>query len=161
MKFKIPSIVARVGVLALVAGLGGMVVSSGTGKASAENKTAVVTLTNWVVGEGPYKAGITGGAIGTGSFTGEMLTVDPTVAKGRVTEIEALYNFKGSAHAFNAHMQVRMYNAKGNGTMTGIVTDGWMEGAIIAGEFVQAKCDEAPGKVCFKIVLTLSQGPLV
>jgi hypothetical protein len=105
--------------------------------------------------------GTVGGDAGAGSFTGELISVDPTVAKDRVTEIEALYHFKGSAHSFDAHVNVRLYNLKGTGTISGIVTDGWMEGAVISGSFKTVKCEAAPaGAVCFHGVMELTQDPL-
>lgn len=141
--------------LALVAGVAALGLTSSTQPASAENSSAVeITLTKWRAGDAGELQGIIGGDIGAGSMTGQIVTADPTVAKGAVTAMEAVYHVKGSNNSFDAHIDVRMFNKSLTGYFDGFVTDGWMVGSRIEGEFKGVKCDQSKGG-CFQVVMHL------
>ena len=160
MHLKLTRYIPAVFALAVLAGIGAMSFAGGPAKVSAANtETATVTFTKWVIGY-PMLAGFVSGDVGSGSFTGEVISRDPTVAKGKIIEIEAIYQFKGNSHAFDSLVHVRQNAAKGTAVVTGLVTDGWMEGAQISGEFKTIKCDESPSKACFQGALNLYYGPL-
>jgi hypothetical protein len=73
-----------------------------------------------------------------------------------ITSIEAFYHFNGSKHAFTAHLYITQDEAVGTATITGDVTEGWLKGASVIGEYnVLALCsidtpDNAFGTVCFQ-----------
>jgi hypothetical protein len=75
---------------------------------------------------------------------------------GNITSIEALYHFNGSKHAFTAELNVTQDESAGTATITGHVTEGWLKGASVTGEYnVLALCpletpDNAYGTVCFQ-----------
>jgi hypothetical protein len=98
----------------------------------------VSTFTKWVTTP-PNMAGIVGGAAGDGTYAGEvlMMTTGPT------TVIEALYHFKGAAHSFTVLMHVEQTGLKA--VLTGVVTEGWMKGSPVKGEFTQITSPKAPG----------------
>jgi hypothetical protein len=57
-----------------------------------------VTFTKWMVGEGPEMAGVVGGAVGKGAYTGKVLDFNP----GPTTVIAAIYQLDGSERPFTA-----------------------------------------------------------
>src|ERR1051325_10854082 len=117
------------------------------------------TFTKWVVTWPPAEnvpanmVGIVGGEVGSGTYTGEVISVD---AVGNITSIHALYHFNGSKHAFTADLQVLQDESAGTATISGYVTEGWLKGASVTGEYnVLAVCPmETPGNVfgtvCFQ-----------
>jgi hypothetical protein len=62
---------------------------------------------------------------------------------GTTTVIEALYHLRGSKHSFSALVHVEQTGVKG--AISGVVTDGWMKGRQVAGEFTQVTTPRAPG----------------
>ena len=73
-----------------------------------------------------------------------------------ITRIKALYHFKGSKHAFTAELNVTQDESTGTATISGYVTDGWLSGASVTGEYnVLGVCpmatpNNAFGTVCFQ-----------
>ena len=151
------SLFSAIGVLALVAGIAAVSLGVGTEPASSAKGDAEVTIRKWMIGEGPQMMGVVGGDVGSGTFTGEVVTIDPTAAKGNVTEIEAIYNVDGSDHNFTAHIHATVYKKTGTAYVRGMVVDGWMAGARIDGEFKTTKCNEG---TCFEVVLRLLAGTI-
>jgi hypothetical protein len=97
----------------------------------AEDKS---TFTKWVTAW-PNMAGVVGGAVGGGGFTGEVLNYNPGVGPGSVTKIEALYHFNGPKHSFTALVHVEQTDLKA--VISGVVTDGWLKGHAVVGEYTQ------------------------
>ena len=116
-----------------------------------------ITFTKWVTSF-PNMAGVVGGDVGTGTFAGEILNISTV---GYISSIEALYDFNGKIHSFTAHVFVTENDAPGVGTatITGRVTEGWLEGANVTGEYkVWGACPiPTPGNIegtrCYQGVL--------
>lgn len=117
------------------------------------------TFTKWITNY-PFMSGIVGGDVGTGTYTGEVLSL---VTVGYITNIEALYHFNGRVHSFTAHVFVTENDAPGVGTaaITGKVTEGWLKGASVTGEYkVWVSCPiptpgNQEGTQCYQGVLHL------
>ncbi len=127
------------------------------------------TFTKWITafpntpGLIANMAGVVGGDVGDGSFTGEVLKRDTVTVPG-VTEIVAFYRFNGPKHSFTALNHV-VLTTDSNGVVTavivGVVTDGWLKGHAVEGEFTVIKCDHfgliAPNTSdCFEGTLDLN-----
>jgi hypothetical protein len=97
--------------------------------------------------------GVVGGDVGAGAYTGEVISANTV---GNTTSIHALYHFNGSKHAFTANLNVTQDESLGTATITGRVTEGWLKGANVTGEYtVLADCwmdtpDNAQGTVCYQ-----------
>lgn len=117
------------------------------------------TFTKWVTTWPPTEnvpanmVGIVGGDVGPGTYAGEVISVNTV---GNITSIHALYHFNGSKHAFTADLDVTQDESAGTATITGYVTEGWLKGASVTGEYrVLAVCpmetpDNVFGTVCFQ-----------
>jgi hypothetical protein len=120
------------------------------------------TFTKWVISwpqTPPTKdmpanmVGVVGGDVGPGTYTGEVISVNTV---GNITSIQALYHFNGSKHAFTARLNVTQDELAGTATITGHITEGWLRGASVTGEYtVLAVCsietpDNVFGTVCFQ-----------
>ncbi len=136
MKNKLTSILFCIGVL--------VVIFSGCQKLEQLIPVSAVSIkdagfTKWI-STFPNMVGIVGDDVGTGTFAGEVLNKSTV---GDITSIEALYHFNGSLHSFSAHVFVTENDAPGVGTakITGQVTDGWLKGGTVTGEYkVWAVC---------------------
>jgi len=125
----------------------------------AKGHTFDNTFTKWVTTSPPAPGvvanmvGVVGGDVGTGTYKGEVLSVNTV---GNITSIHALYHFNGSKHAFTAELNVTQDESAGTATITGDVTEGWLNGASVTGEYtVLAVCpietpDNAQGTVCYQ-----------
>jgi hypothetical protein len=82
----------------------------------------------------PFMSGIVGGDVGTGTYAGEVLKFETV---GLIDNVEAIYHFNGGIHSFTAHVFVVQNNASGTGigAITGEVTEGWLKGATLTGEY--------------------------
>jgi hypothetical protein len=89
------------------------------------------TFTKWIF-DFPHMMGVVGGDVGTGTFAGDVLSLSTV---GDITSIEAIYHFNGRFHRFTAQVFVTQNNVAGTATITGSVTEGWLEGATITGEY--------------------------
>jgi hypothetical protein len=117
------------------------------------------TFTKWVTTSQPAPGvaanmvGVVGGDVGPGRYTGEVINLNTV---GNITTIQALYHFNGSKHAFTAELTVTQDESAGTATIAGQVTEGWLKGASVTGEYnVLAVCpietpDNAYGTVCFQ-----------
>lgn len=108
------------------------------------------TFTKWIV-TSPDMEGIVGGAVGEGSFSGEILKFTP----GTTTMIEALYHFAGSAHTFSALLHIEQTGL--NAVLIGVVTDGWLKGHHVVGEYTQIATDQSPNGTAFRGTLEIAQ----
>jgi hypothetical protein len=126
---------------------------------NAKGHTFDDTFTKWVITSPPAPGvilnmmGVVGGDVGPGTYTGEVLSVNTV---GNITNIHAHYHFNGSKHAFTADLNVTQDESAGTATITGHVTEGWLKGASVTGEYnVLAVCpietpDNAQGTVCYQ-----------
>jgi hypothetical protein len=103
---------------------------------------ATVYFTNWVSEISPpsgifadMDGVITGGDVGDGIFIGEALT--RTVDSEGVIRVEAVYHLLGSKHSFTAriHAVQQVAGIGQKGTITGVVTEGWLKGHAVEGEW--------------------------
>jgi hypothetical protein len=106
------------------------------------------TFTKWVT-TAPAMAGVVGGACGTGSYVGEILKY----TEGPTTVIEALYHFNGSKHVFSALVHVEQTGMKA--VIDGVVTEGWMKGNPVRGEYTQITTKQSPNGTAFQGTLDI------
>ena len=130
-----------------------------TYNSDAKGHTFDDTFTKWVTASKPAEGvlanmvGVVGGDVGPGEYKGEVISMNTV---GNITSIKALYHFNGSKHAFTADLNVTQDDSAGTATITGYVTEGWLKGASVTGEYnVLAVCpietpDNAYGTICFQ-----------
>ena len=106
------------------------------------------TFTKWVT-TAPAMAGVVGGACGNGSYAGEILKY----TEGPTTVIEALYHFNGSKHVFSALVHVEQTGMKA--VISGVVSEGWMEGNSVQGEYTQIASNQSPNGTAFQGTLNI------
>jgi hypothetical protein len=107
---------------------------------------AKATFTKWMVDFPPCPgvlanmAGVVGGDVGEGTYTGEYL-FDNTVAD--VSKGVALYHFHGTKHAFTAllHVEQTGFTVGSKAVLIGVVTDGWLKGHAVKGEYTVITCE--------------------
>jgi hypothetical protein len=109
------------------------------------------TFTKWITKLFPPSgifadmAGVVGGDVGDGIFTGEAIT--RVEGEDGIVRIEAAYHFHGSKHSFTA--AVHVVQTGNDGVITGVVTDGWLKGHAVEGKYTQSDCDKGPVFLCF------------
>jgi len=106
--------------------------SIGIGAASASSGR-VATFTKYIT-EWPSMAGVVGGGVGDGAFSGTVIDYAP----GTTTLITAIYHFDGSRHEFTARMHVEQTGL--HAVLVGVVTDGWGKGKLVTGSYDQITC---------------------
>lgn len=157
MRFKaIPTFLA----LTLIAGLTFTDLSLKPEAASAnddwDHRDPENTFTKWITNY-PNMAGVVGGDVGRGTFVGEVLDFQPAAQAGSPTFIEANYHFNGRHHSFSAHVFVTEIDLKA--VIIGTVTDGWMKGTTVEGEYTQIKCShDNTITACFQGTLDILRG---
>jgi len=108
--------------------------------------------------------GIVGGDVGNGVYAGEVLSDDLT-QQPAYWIANAQYEFHGEENSFIADVHVVQNNSTGTAVITGVVTQGWLKGAHLTGEYtVMPSCPIAtPGNVfgtlCFQGTLHIHRGP--
>jgi len=113
-----------------------------------------VTFTKWIT-TFPNMAGVVGDDVGDGAFAGEILNINTV---GTITKIEALYHMYGSKHSFTAHVYVTQDNVAGMAVIAGEVTEGWLEGADVTGEYkVLSPCNIGTASTCFQGTLNINK----
>ncbi|HEY5984702.1 MAG TPA: hypothetical protein VIU38_14645 [Anaerolineales bacterium] len=129
---------------------------------SARGHAFDVTFTKWVT-VAPNMVGVVGGAVGPGTFAGEIMGMS---AEGSISSIDARYHISGSRHSFTADIRAVQDNDAGTGVITGSVTDGWLNGSSLTGEYtVEKVCPietlpvNAYGTMCFQGTLHVVPGP--
>src|SRR5512143_677441 len=149
-------------VLAIAAAVALLAFTLGVGLASAnggDHRYADNTFTKWITGPGPapYVAtmgGIVGGDVGNGTFSGFVVTKTLT-ATGAV--IDAIYQFHGSRHSFTAPVHVVQTGL--TAVISGQVSDGWLAGALVEGQYTQGTCTHGGlTTTCFSGTLTILRG---
>lgn len=149
----------RTRALALTGAVALLALSLGTGVTSADSHrdraAAENTFTKWIT-TFPAMAGVVGGDVGAGAFAGEILTYTPGNTPTDPTVIEALYHFNGSRHSFTAAVHVEQTGL--SAVVTGVVTDGWLRGNPVRGQYTQISCAESPNGTCFRGTLDVLRG---
>jgi hypothetical protein len=104
-----------------------------------DHRDAKVNFTKWVTafpnepGLVASMEGIVGrGDAGHGTFAGEVLKWDTS---GDIIDIVAFYHFTGSKHSFSAIVHVLQPKTSTRGVITGVVTEGWLKGHALKGEY--------------------------
>jgi len=93
--------------------------------------TSSATFTKWLVGDGPQMAGVAGGSVGEGVYSGRVLELET----GNTTVVRAVYRLSGSEHDFTALMHVEQTGLTAR--LWGVVTDGWCKGCPVRGEYTE------------------------
>jgi len=112
---------------------------------------------------GVLMEGIVGGDVGNGVYAGVVLSDDLT-QEPDYWIANAQYEFYGEKHSFIADVHVTQNNNTGTAVITGVVTQGWLKGAQLTGEYtVMPSCPIAtPGNVfgtlCFQGTLHVHVG---
>ncbi|HEY3336533.1 MAG TPA: hypothetical protein VGK16_14965 [Candidatus Limnocylindrales bacterium] len=158
----------RLRTLAVMVAIGLATLTLGAATASADSRAhrnAETTFTKWITavpGVPPVirnMAGIVGGDVGSGTFTGEVLSVNVT---GTTKVLDAAYHFSGSTHAFSASVHVVQSGLVNGSTavITGRVTEGWLKDNLVAGQYTQVTCEQSPGVLgtCFQGTLDILRG---
>jgi hypothetical protein len=153
--------------IVLLAGFAILASSLGWLTASADSNSVNVNFIKWITtpGTAPVKlnmAGVVSGDVGGGQFVGEVL--DITNLSRDITKIHALYHVNGGAHQFTADLQVTQKNSTSSAVIEGTITNGWMKGAQVQGEYqVVNPCgiinaqNGVAGDVCFQGTLRIEQ----
>ena len=106
------------------------------------------TFTKWIT-KAPNMEGVVGGTCGNGTYAGEILKY----TEGPTTVIEALYHFNGSMHTFSALVHVEQTGLKA--VISGVVTEGWLKGNPVQGEFTQISSKQSPNGTAFQGTLDI------
>jgi len=158
----------------LTAGFAVTARAGAAGKASSDGgsnrRNVDVTFTKWVTSPpddpstlaGISMAGVVGGDVGQGTYSG-MVMSDDTTSRSGFWLAQALYGFRGSKHSFVAHNLITEDDTATpiTGTIRGYVVSGWMNGAIVTGEYTRLDPCPIPtpgnvlGAVCFQGTLHL------
>ena len=120
-----------------------------------DHRNAENTFTKWVTSASGTMAGVVGGDVGDGTYAGQVLSM---VTVGVTTTIHATYGFNGSKHSFTADVQVVQIGL--DAVITGIVTEWWLKGNQVEGEYTQIPCNkgvEDPQR-CYSGTLDLLRG---
>ena len=137
------------------------------GKRDEHGQQAKVTFTKYVVNI-PNQPGLIANMVGAGAgdagdvlFTGEVLSrvVDPNTG---VITVVAFYHFTGSKHSFSAiiHAEQQVAGIGQKGVIIGVVTDGWLKGHAVEGEWTVIPPCYAPGTGlgnCFEVTLEIER----
>src|SRR4029077_2915070 len=119
---RLVAFITGVALLTLVLGAG--VVSAHPGSEDRGGPGGAGTFTKWVT-DWPNMAGVVGGSVGHGAFSGKVLDYNP----GPTTVIAAIYHFGGSRHQFTALMHVEQTGLQA--VLVGVVIDGWHKGRLV------------------------------
>ena len=131
-----------------------------------------VTFTKWATSwpanypslAGVSMAGVVGGDVGGGTFTGEVLSDNLSVPGFWLAN--ARYEFHGEKHSFIADVHVTENDTTTPATavVTGVVTQGWRKGARLTGGYTVVPVSPilTPGNVfgtlCFQGTLHIHSG---
>ena len=101
-------------------------------------------------------AGTAGGDIGEGTVIGDAFNPREVLATGSVT-FEAEYRFVGSKHSCTVHFRTVQTPAR-SGAIIGVVTDGWLKGNVVVGEYQGYPCDQGVNFTCFDGTFVIERG---
>ena len=137
------------------------------GSQNEHGQQSKVTFTKHVVNI-PNQPGLIANMVGVGEgdagdvlFTGEVLSrvVDPNT--GAITRV-AFYHFTGSKHSFSViiHGVQQVAGIGQKGVVIGVVTEGWLKGHAVAGEWTEISPCYTPGTGlgnCFEVTLEIER----
>jgi len=146
--------------LALTAAAMLVTLSLGAGVASAadgrDHRNAENTFTKWIAGY-PNMAGVVGGDVGAGTYSGVIITRTGTGTVADPILITADYHFHGSTHDFSARVDIVEIGTEA--TINGIVTDGWLKDNLVEGAFSVISCGhDGTTSTCFRGTLDVLRG---
>ncbi len=145
---RLVALASAVALLSVLLGAGVASANPGPG----DDHRGEATFTKWVT-DWPNMAGIVGGSVGNGAFSGKVLDYNP----GPTTVIAAIYHFGGSRHDFTALMHVEQTGLKA--VLIGVVIDGWQKGKLVTGDYTQITCShDAITTDCFRGSLRIGNG---
>jgi hypothetical protein len=123
----------------------------------------VVTFTKWFAPAGfPWMTGVAGGAVGDGTFAGEVIAYNdygtncgsnptPGCLNFPFTLLDAIYDVQAGERSFTALIHGGESDLTGRGTLDGAILDGWLTGALVHVEFQQIpSCSGNPAGPCFQ-----------
>jgi hypothetical protein len=115
------------------------------------------TFTKWVTTY-PDMAGVVGGAVGDGTYSGRVLSLDLTDTG---MTINASYQFAGADHSFTAlvHVVQTGFTTGATARISGLIIQGWRTGHRVAGEFTQVACPQSPDN-CYEGTLDIFRGSI-
>ena len=118
-----------------------------------------ITFTKWITMY-PTMEGIVGGAVGAGTFAGEIVSMTGS-DDGKTAFVEAVYHINGSDRSFTANIKAVQDNGAGTGVITGEITDGWLEDKALSGEYtVIPECHVGDySGMCFQGTLHILPSP--
>ena len=130
------------------------------------------TFTKWATSQpanppsmaGVLMAGVVGGDVGNGLYAGEVLS-DDLSQEPAFWLANARYEFHGEKHSFIADVHVKQNETTGKGEITGVITDGWLKGAQLTGEYTvmsdvsySNSTGNVFGTLCFQGTLHVRRG---
>lgn len=129
-RWRIVRLAGAIATIALLTTSVGAATATATGGHGQRVATFTKYITTW-----PSMAGIVGGSVGDGTYSGTVLQYAP----GPTTLITADYHFSGSRHDFTARMHVEQTGL--HAVLVGVITDGWGTGKLVTGEYDQITCE--------------------
>lgn len=129
-----------------------------------DHRDARATFTKWVTafpnlpGQIADMEGVVGGDVGDGLFTGQVLLYNPGPTATSLSHFVAFYSFTGPKHSFTALVNV-VQTGSGPGTkavITGVVTEGWLKGHAVKGEYTEGTCG-TPSMPCYTGILRIDR----
>jgi len=144
--------------LAIATGVALLTIAMGVGVASAgqASSRAENTFTKWIAGY-PNMAGVVGGDVGPGTYAGEILSRTGTGTVADPILIPADYHFSGSRHSFTARVDIVEIGTAA--TISGAVTEGWLQGNLAEGEFSVIQCThDGVTTTCFQGTFDILRG---
>ena len=147
----------RIRALAPIAAALLLTLSVSVGLASADDaRNAENTFTKWIAGY-PNMAGVVGGDVGDGTYSGVILSRTGTGTLADPILITADYHFDGSRHDFTARVDI--VEIIPTATISGVVTDGWLQGNLAVGEFTVTTCSHGGlTTTCFEGTFDILRG---
>jgi hypothetical protein len=151
IRYRALALTSAIVLLTLSLGVGVAAADGGRASRHAEN-----TFTKWVAGF-PNMSGVVGGDVGTGTYSGTILSLVDTPTS---RTINAVYRFRGADYSFDAlvHVVANGRVAGSTAVVTGVVTDGWLAGNVVSGGYTQISCTQAASGFCFQGWLDILRG---
>jgi len=101
-------------------------------------------------------AGTAEGDIGEGTVIGDAFNPREVLPNGSVT-FEAQYRFVGSKHSCTVHFRT-VQTPERSGVIIGVVTDGWLKGNVVVGEYQGYPCGQGVTFTCFDGTFVIKRG---
>jgi len=101
-------------------------------------------------------AGTAEGDIGEGTVIGDAFNPREVLPNGSVT-FEAQYRFVGSKHSCTVHFRT-VQTPERSGVIIGVVTDGWLKGNVVVGEYQGYPCGQGVTFTCVDGTFVIKRG---